>query len=132
MLKLTKKTEYALMALRYLSNLKEGEKASAKEISDTCQIPYPLLAKVLQELSKKRFLEPVQGARGGYILIKPLNKISMTELFESLEGPLGIMDCFLEEECEIIDSCSIRTPIQRINRSLRNLFDDMTVLDVTN
>ena len=77
-------------------------------------------------------LEPVQGARGGYILIKPLNKISMTELFESLEGPLGIMDCFLEEECEIIDSCSIRTPIQRINRSLRNLFDDMTVLDVTN
>lgn len=132
MLKLTKKTEYALMALRHLSSLKEGQKASAKEISDTYHIPYPLLAKVLQELSKKRFLQPVQGARGGYRLSKPLDKISMTELFEGLEGPLGIMDCFFEEECEIIDSCSIRTPIQRINRSLRNLFDGMTVLDVTN
>tara|TARA_B100001750_G_C15245866_1_gene465288 strand:- start:23 stop:421 length:399 start_codon:yes stop_codon:yes gene_type:complete len=131
MLKLTRKTEYALIALRHLRFVRADSIVSAKEIASQYSIPRPLLAKVLQELSRQDFIEPIQGPRGGYRLKAKLDSISMTQFFEMMEGPLGIMDCYFDSNCELVNTCNIRSPIQRLNESMRDMFDNMTVNDVT-
>ena len=65
MLRLSKKTDYALMALKDLALCSEGRSLSAREIASRHDIPVELMAKVLQRLSKKGFLVSHQGTRGG-------------------------------------------------------------------
>ena len=132
MLKLTRKTEYALIALRHLRLVDVDKVVSTKDIATNYNIPRPLLAKVLQELSQSDFVEPVQGPKGGYKLKANLDKITMTQFFEMMEGPLGLMDCYFDSNCELLDSCNIRTPINQLNESMRTMFDNMTLSDVTN
>lgn len=130
MLKLTRKTEYSLIALRHMQSVDEDDVVSTREISDRYEIPYPLLAKILQELARKGIVQPVQGPRGGYRLKAKLDSITLREFFESLEGPLGIMDCYFDSNCEIVKTCNIRSPVERINKTMRNMLDGMTVSDV--
>ena len=131
MLKLTRKTEYALIALRHLRFIGKDNVVSAKEIADQYNIPKPLLAKVLQDLARQSLIEPIQGPRGGYKLKAKLDSFSMTEFFELMEGPWGIMDCYFDSNCELVETCNIRSPIQRLNESMRTMFDKMTINDVT-
>ena len=131
MLKLTRKTEYALIALRHLRFIGKDHVVSSKEIANQYNIPKPLLSKVLQDLARQSLIEPIQGPRGGYKLKAKLDSFSMTEFFELMEGPWGIMDCYFDSNCELVETCNIRSPIQRLNDSMRTMFDKMTVNDVT-
>ncbi len=131
MLKLTRKTEYALIALRHLRFIGKDRVVSSKAIANQYNIPKPLLSKVLQDLARQNFIEPIQGPRGGYKLKAKLDSFSMTEFFELMEGPWGIMDCYFDSNCELVETCNIRSPIQRLNESMRTMFDKMTVNDVT-
>ena len=56
----------------------------------------------------------------------------MEEFFEKVEGPLGLCDCFYDANCMQIEFCNIRTPIQRINNNMINMFRSMSVQDITN
>ena len=132
MLKLTRKTEYALIALRHLRLVDLDEVVSTKDIAARYNIPQSLLAKALQKLSRQDFIEPIQGPKGGYKLKVKLDNITMTQFFEMMEGPLGLMDCYFDSNCELLDSCNIRTPINQLNESMRTMFDNMTLSDVTN
>ena len=132
MLKLTRKTEYALIALRHLRLVDLDEVVSAKDIAAQYNIPQSLLAKVLQELSRQDFIEPIQGPKGGYRLKVNLDMVTLTQFFELMEGPLGLMDCYFDSNCELLDSCNIRAPINQLNDSMRTMFDNMTLNDVTN
>ncbi len=131
MLKLTRKTEYALTALRHLHLVDENEVVSAKDIAAQYHIPQPLLAKVLQELSRHDLVKPVQGPKGGYSLKTKRDNITMTQFFELMEGPLGIMDCYFDSDCTLVPMCNIRTPIQRINESMRSMFENISVGEIT-
>lgn len=131
MLKITRKVEYALIALRHLQSKNTDDLTSAKEIAMHYGIPKELLAKILQQMSKDNIIEAVQGPAGGYRILANLDKISLKDFFEKLEGPLGMMDCFFESDCIQINACNIRVPIQRINDNMRNMFSEMTLLEVT-
>ena len=131
MLKIIRKVEYALIALRHMqSNNKKGL-ASAKEIATIYGIPQQLLAKTLQQMARDNIIEAVQGPTGGYRILAKLDQISLKDFFEKLEGPLGMMDCYFESDCLQIVSCNIRVPIQRINDNMRNMFSEMTLHEVT-
>ena len=131
MLKITRKVEYALIALRHMQSKNVDELTSAKEIAKQYGIPQQLLAKTLQQMARDRILEAVQGPAGGYRILAKLDRISLKDFFEKLEGPLGMMDCYFESDCIQISACNIRVPIQRINDNLRNMFTQMTLQEVT-
>ena len=131
MLKLTRKVEYALIALRHMQALKPRELTSAKEIAEAYGLPQQLLAKTLQQMARDRIIEAVQGPSGGYRILSNLDKISLKDFFEKLEGPLGIMDCYFDSDCVQIGACNIRVPIQRINENMRNMFSKMSLREVT-
>ena len=131
MLKLTRKTEYALIALRYLQIKSEGKPVTTKKISEIENIPVSILSKVLQHLSKENIIKTVKGAHGGYQLSINLRKIKLWEFLETMEGPLGLVDCLQNSQCEQENICSIQTPIQKINSKVKNVFDKLSVSDVT-
>ena len=131
MLKITRKVEYALIALRHLKRKEDGELATAKEIAEQYGIPQELLAKALQQLAREHVIEAVKGPSGGYKLVTDPNTINMIKFFEIMEGPMGIMDCYFDSGCDQLSACNIRTPINRINDSIRSMFDKMTLADIT-
>ena len=131
MLKITRKAEYALIALRHLNGLKDGELATVKDISTQYEIPQELLAKALQQLAREKVIDATKGPSGGYKLVRDPSTINMTKFFEILEGPMGIMDCYFDSGCNQLSACNIRTPINRINDSIRTIFNKLTLADIT-
>jgi len=130
MLKLTRKLEYALIALRHMQD-KGDAFISAKEIADMYLIPRELLAKTLQQMVKLNYIDAVQGPRGGYRMQKGLIEISLTQFIEDMEGPIGLVDCTLNSDCVQLDNCNIRMPIKQINSNIREIFNGIRVGDIT-
>ena len=87
MLKLTRKLEYALIALSHIQGQATEKIVSTKEIAETHRIPLQLLAKILQEMTKHDILEAIQGAHGGYRLKKSLDLLNV-------EVPQIIKSCY--------------------------------------
>ena len=131
MLKLTRKLEYALIALSHIQGQAPEKIVSTKEIAETHRIPLQLLAKTLQQLAKHNIIEAIQGAHGGYRLKKSLDNINMNTLIQILEGPIGIMDCSVDSNCVQLDICNIRKPINRVNDAIVSMFDNLTLADIT-
>ena len=130
MLKITKKVEYALIAIKHLS---ENPKmlSSVSDISTTYGIPREILAKTMQTLAKENIVESVKGPQGGYRNKNKTSDISLNKFFEVLEGPTAIMDCYFESGCNHLSRCNIKTPINKINDSVRHLFDNITLADIS-
>ena len=131
MLKLNKKTGYALIALQHMHGKSHNDITSAKEIAEEFDLPASLLAKVLQQLAKHDIIEPIQGPSGGYRLNKPLEKIKLNDFIEIIEGPVGLVDCLHDPDCSHIGTCNIRVPIERINNTIKDIFSKMTLADIT-
>ena len=131
MLKITRKVEYALIALRHMQLKESEELTNTKEIATRYGVPQQLLAKTLQHMARDGIIQAVQGSAGGYRIAINLDQISMKDFFERLEGPLGMMDCYFDSDCIQMGACNIRVPIQRINDNMRNLFSQMSVQEVT-
>ena len=131
MLNITRKVEYALIALRHMQSKSDGSVTSANEIAKQYGVPRQLLAKTLQQMVRHNILEAIQGPAGGYKIVADLDQISLKDFFEKLEGPLGMMDCYFDSDCVQITNCNIRLPIQRINNNMRDMFAQMSLQEVT-
>ena len=130
MLKITKKVEYALIAIKHLSE-NPKKLSSVSDMSTTYGIPREILAKTMQTLAKENIVESVKGPQGGYRNKNKTSDISLNKFFEVLEGPTAIMDCYFESGCNHLSSCNIKTPINKINDSVRHLFDNITLADIS-
>tara|TARA_B100000287_G_scaffold35979_1_gene33125 strand:+ start:199 stop:591 length:393 start_codon:yes stop_codon:yes gene_type:complete len=130
MLKITKKVEYALIAIKHLSE-NPKKLSSVSDMSTAYGIPREILAKTMQTLAKENIVESVKGPQGGYRNKNKTSDISLNKFFEVLEGPTAIMDCYFESGCNHLSSCNIKTPINKINDSVRHLFDNITLADIS-
>ena len=131
MLNINKSIEYALIALRHINEHGGNKPYSAKEISSRYNIPQELLAKILQKLCKKNYLLATQGPHGGYSLNQNLEKINLIDFIESLEGPIGIVKCSTDLNCDILDMCTIKSPINKINNTIRDVLSKITLYEIT-
>ncbi len=115
MLRLSKKADYALMALKHLATRTDVMSASAREIAEAYDIPVELMAKVLQRLARRGLLTSHQGTHGGYRLAKAPSAISVADIIEAIDGPLTVTACSTEaENCGQYSKCSVRDPLWRI------------------
>jgi Rrf2 family protein len=129
MLKLTKKADYGLIALKHLA-VKHGS-ASAKEIADAYHIPLPLLSKVLQTLGKGGFLQSEHGTNGGYRLARPAKNITALEVIRSIDGPVFLTSCFTEHgECDQSVRCTVRQPLRKVHDGIQQLLASITIADM--
>jgi FeS assembly SUF system regulator len=133
MLKLTKKADYSLIALKHfaLRQRETGEAVSAKEVADTCGIPLPVLSKLLQKLGKNGFLLSEYGTNGGYRLARDPRLISTLEVIRAIDGPIVLADCFTEHTfCGHSGRCTVRKPLKRIHEGILNLLSSVSIQDM--
>ena len=115
MLRLSKKADYALLAMRHLAANTNRGSIPARELAETYAIPGELLAKVLQRLVRGRLLESQQGIRGGYVLARPAPAISVADVIQAVDGPRTVTACSeLDQTCEQYARCNIRDPLWKI------------------
>ena len=119
MLKLTKKADYALMAMKHLAEHPSAGARSAKDVADAYGIPPEALAKILQRLAKAGLLQSQHGTNGGYTLARAAHTISAFEVIRAIDGPLFITSCVtVRGECGQSDRCNIREPLRKVNESI--------------
>jgi Rrf2 family protein len=119
MLRLSKKADYALIAMRHLAVRADAADSSTREIAEQYDIPIELLAKVLQRLTRQGLVVSHQGTRGGYRLSRPATAISVADVIEAIDGPLRVTACSTDEEnCDQFSKCSVRDPLWRIKERI--------------
>ena len=141
MLRLTKKADYGLMALKYLAEQAEVRPAaqsdkniaqSAKDIAEAYHIPPQLLAKILQTLAKAGLLVSHAGTNGGYSLAKTAKDISAFEVIRAIDGPLFITSCItIHGVCDLTSTCTIKEPLRKVNDSIKELLSGISIADLT-
>lgn len=131
MLKLSKKADYGLMALKYLAEHPETPALSAKDIADAYGIPAQLLAKILQQLTKSGLLRSHAGMNGGYALAKEAQQISAYEVIRAIDGPFFITSCTKGAHgCELTPSCTIKEPLARVNDTIAGVLKSISIHDL--
>lgn len=133
MLQFSRRVEYGLIALKHFAMQPRGAIFTAKEIADEYNIPYDLLAKVLQKLAKAGLLVSLQGVRGGYTLGKHPNEISLAcviDVIDDEKPSITACGCDETEGCERFDTCTIREPLEKIQREINSLFENLTLQQI--
>jgi Rrf2 family protein len=140
MLRLTKKADYGLMALKYLAEQSSPYAAvspsasaaqSAKDIAQAYHIPPPLLAKILQTLARAGLLVSHAGTNGGYALARPASQISAFEVIRAIDGPLFITSCItIHGPCDLAGHCTIKEPLRKVNDSIKDLLSNIYISDL--
>ena len=130
-LKLTKKADYGLIALKHLAvNAAQGV-ASAKEIAECYSIPLPLLAKVLQKLNKSGLLRSEQGTNGGYRLGRDAREISTLDVIRTIDGPIILTHCFTDHGgCTQAVTCTVREPLRKVHEGILSLLGGISISDL--
>ncbi len=131
MLKLTKKADYALIALKHLA-VHGPDSSSAKAIADMYGVPVALLSKILQKLGKNGFLLSEHGTNGGYRLAKAASDITALEVIRVIDGPIFLTACFTEHGyCCHTDTCIVRDPLQKVHEGILRLLASITIADMS-
>ena len=131
MLKLTKKADYGLMALKYLAEHPETPALSAKDVADAYGIPAQLLAKILQRLTKTGLLKSHAGMNGGYALARDPRQISAFEVIHAIDGPLFLTSCTKgTKPCDLTPNCTIKEPLARVNETIIGVLKSISIHDL--
>jgi Rrf2 family protein len=135
MFQLSKKVEYALIAMRHMAISGNGIIVTTKEIADRYQLPYDLLAKVMQILARKGFIASYQGVRGGYVFRSDPSTVKVSAVINAIEGKenLTIVQCEADSagaQCTIHSTCTIKTPLIRLQTNINSVLSEMSILEM--
>jgi Rrf2 family protein len=131
MLKLTKKADYGLIAMRHLAANADLGACSAKDLADMYTLPQEALAKLLQRLTKAGLLQSQQGTNGGYTLARHPRYISALDVIKALEGPLFMTSCTTAKgSCEQTSKCTVREPLRKVSKSIEEVLGRLTIADM--
>jgi Rrf2 family protein len=133
MLKLTKKADYGLIAMRHLAQSAERGACSSKDLAELYGMPQEALAKILQRLTKAGLLVSQHGTNGGYSLARDPRTISAFEVIRAIDGPLFMTSCrsAIHQPCCQSARCTVREPLRKVSRSIQEVLDRLTIWEMT-
>ncbi len=132
-MKLSFRSEYALLALVYLAHSGSGKFIPVKTIAQEQGIPPKYLEQILLTLKRASYLRSVKGQGGGYALAKPPNQISLAEVIRLFDGPLaptGSASIFFYESTPIEKNTSLLTVFKDIRNQVAEKLENITLADL--
>jgi Rrf2 family protein len=131
MLRLSKKADYALMAMKHLALRGDRGSSSAREIAEQYDIPIELMAKVLQRLVQRGLLASHQGTRGGYHLSRAPRLITVADVIQAIDGPVTVTACSTADvNCDQYAKCNVRDPLWRVRERILAALGECTVAEL--
>ncbi|MGB7919518.1 MAG: Rrf2 family transcriptional regulator [Desulfobacterales bacterium] len=126
-MRLTRAGEYAVRCMLYLASLGTGELAMRKEIARAMDIPEQFLGKIAQQLSRAGFIDIVQGAKGGYRLVVPPQKLTLLDVVEAVVGEIFLNDCVMRpDSCNRSNACAVHLVWEKARSQLRATLKEAT------
>lgn len=130
MFRVSRLTDYATVVMTCIA-AHPGDVLSTAQIAEEAHLELPTVSKLLKSLGHAGLVESFRGVNGGYRLARPAQQISLAEIVEAIEGPLGMTECTLSEgQCEREAQCGVRGSWQRINHVLDNALRAMSLADM--
>jgi Rrf2 family protein len=127
---MSRKVDYALLILSYLDQRREG--GCAREIADQFGLSKGFVANILKELAHKGFVASHRGAKGGYVLHRPTDEISLAELMETLEEEFHLAECTKPSlnPCDKSSVCPVKGPVAEVHRRIRDVLRGVTLAEI--
>jgi Rrf2 family protein len=128
--KLSRAGEYGVLGIAYIAQ-QDKDICFIREIAEAWDLPESFLAKILQKLAKAGILNSHKGNMGGFSLARPAEEISIGEIIESVQGPIIINWCELDEGvCHRFEDCLLERIVHEATMKVREVFSDYTVADL--
>ncbi len=130
MLRLSKLTDYAVVVLARLEA--EGGVQTAPCLALCTGIAEPTVAKVLKTLAQAGLVEGLRGARGGYRLVRPLARMTLSDVILAVDGPIALTACVdgASGGCETEATCPVRGRWDPVNEAVRNALSAISLADL--
>ena len=123
---------YGLRAASYLAERFGDGPSLGRDISEAESLPAAYLEQIMASLRRAELVTGTRGARGGYVLTRPPERITLTELVTALEGPIEVSECPGGPSCcASPETCAVREVFSAAEDALRGVFDSRTLADIT-
>jgi FeS assembly SUF system regulator len=132
MIRITRQTDYGILLLSQMASAPPGEVHTAKNAAHQSKLPLPMASKILKALAKGGLLVSHRGVKGGYQLASAADRISIADVIQALEGPIGITECsYNPGRCEQEGTCPVQTNWKRISVAMRDALDRIPLSEMT-
>jgi Rrf2 family protein len=127
----SKACQYAIRAMTYLAKQEFNRICSIQEISRETAVPAPFLSKIVSTLSRSRLIEARRGPRGGAMLSRPPDQITVGDILEAIDGPLDMQRCVLGlPECTDQNPCPLHIEWKNLEAHMRRELHTLTLIDL--
>ncbi len=125
----SKSCEYAIKAMIYVAQKSKNEaRVSLKEIATGTDAPEHFVAKIMQKLSKKRFIQSIKGPNGGFYMNEQNNKTSISDIVKAFDGDKLYTDCILGlKACSEKNPCPVHFEFKEIKKNLIKMMENNTI-----
>jgi FeS assembly SUF system regulator len=131
MLRVSRLTDYATVVMTCIA-AHPAEVLSAVQIADETRLELPTVSKLLKALGHAALVESFRGVNGGYRLARPAGEISLAEIVEAIEGPIGMTECSsIPGLCNQEKRCTVRANWVRVNEIVLEVLQGITLEQMT-
>jgi len=129
MLKLSKKTDYAIILLTHLGE--QESPVSAQEVATFYKLPYPMVANILKQLVSSGLIESTRGQRGGYVLARSAEEINLSEIIRITDSTFELVECVHDEDlCKVHQCCPTRRPLISLHNKIQHFVEETTLASI--
>lgn len=127
----SKSCEYAIKAMIYVAQKsKNGERVGIKEIAKSTSAPEHFIAKIMQDLSRKKLVDSFKGPNGGFFLNEDNLKTSLADIVKATDGNGIYTDCVLGlKSCSESTPCPVHNEFKAIKKNLIKMIETNTIGD---
>lgn len=131
MLRLSKMADYGTVVMTAM--VREPERSrSAAEIAAAIHVPVTTVSKILKILMRGGLLLSLRGAKGGYLLSRPAEEITLVDIINVMDGPIGMTECSVTPGlCSQEAGCVVRANWQRVNQAVLGVLREMTLAQMS-
>jgi Rrf2 family protein len=132
---ISQKAKYAMRALIALARANPAEPVQIVDIAETQNIPRKFLEQILLDLKHHGIVISKRGKQGGYLLLRPADRISFGEILRLIDGPIAPLPCVSVtayrkcEDCRGEETCEIRQVFAEVAEKTRQVLFGATIAD---
>lgn len=131
MLRMSKLTDYGTVIMSHMAR-RPHDVHSVSSMAAAVGVAAPTTTKILKTLARNDLVQSRRGAKGGYMLSRPPEQISIAEVIDAMEGPLGMTECgAVTGLCAKEASCPLRENWQRLNQVIRRTLDQVSLAEMS-
>ncbi len=127
----SKSCEYAIKAMIFVAQKSKDEvRVGVEEIAKGIDAPEHFIAKILQDLGKKKLVNSVKGPNGGFYMDQTNLKSSIADVVKAIDGDGIYKDCVIGLKlCSEKNPCPVHFEFKEIKRNLITMIEENTIAD---